>query len=116
MTRHFQAVAAADGCRRRSVLARDWGLKIPFTTGWYKQLLSSYIHMCAESTNSKAIGGKCCALNADGSGGVDTNKGGGERCGYCFSGKCTEDGNRMLFLLENYMGNYSHGHPREIFF
>ncbi|KAH8653535.1 hypothetical protein BX600DRAFT_501124 [Xylariales sp. PMI_506] len=39
-------------------------------------------HNCGNS------GGKCCALNADGSGGINVNQGGGENCGYCFSGKC----------------------------
>lgn len=33
--------------------------------------------------------GKCCAKNSDGTGGIDVNKGGGETCGYCFSGKCS---------------------------
>ncbi|KAE8375566.1 hypothetical protein BDV26DRAFT_13045 [Aspergillus bertholletiae] len=41
-------------------------------------------HNC--KTKSK---GKCCATNSDGSGGIDVNKGGGEKCGYCFSGKCS---------------------------
>ncbi|KAF7622467.1 hypothetical protein F9C07_8484 [Aspergillus flavus] len=33
--------------------------------------------------------GKCCAKNSDGTGGIDVNKGGGETCGYYFSGKCS---------------------------
>ncbi|KAE8391178.1 hypothetical protein BDV23DRAFT_171773 [Aspergillus alliaceus] len=41
-------------------------------------------HNCASKNN-----GKCCAKNKDGSGGIDVNKGGGENCGYCFSGKCS---------------------------
>ncbi|KAM4062091.1 hypothetical protein HRG_008943 [Hirsutella rhossiliensis] len=33
--------------------------------------------------------GKCCAINKDGSGGMDVKKGlGREDCGYCFGGKC----------------------------
>ncbi|KAK5994750.1 hypothetical protein PT974_03133 [Cladobotryum mycophilum] len=39
--------------------------------------------------NCNNSGGKCCATNADGSGGMDISKGlGREDCGYCFSAKC----------------------------
>lgn len=39
---------------------------------------------------SKNSGGKCCATNSDGSGGIDVKNGiGREDCGYCFSGKCS---------------------------
>ncbi|KAI9704132.1 MAG: hypothetical protein M1836_006993 [Candelina mexicana] len=37
--------------------------------------------------NCSNQGGKCCALNADGSGGLPAT-GNGEDCGYCYSGKC----------------------------
>ncbi|KAL1853742.1 hypothetical protein Plec18167_005049 [Paecilomyces lecythidis] len=40
--------------------------------------------------NCKNSGGKCCASNSDGSGGLDVKNGlGREDCGYCFSGKCS---------------------------
>ncbi|MCJ1240989.1 hypothetical protein MMC14_008993 [Varicellaria rhodocarpa] len=39
--------------------------------------------------NCGNAGGKCCALNKDGSGGIALSDGAGrEDCGYCFSGKC----------------------------
>ncbi|KAI9832623.1 MAG: hypothetical protein M1826_001573 [Phylliscum demangeonii] len=39
--------------------------------------------------NCKNSGGKCCALDADGSKGINVDLGGGsEDCGFCFSGKC----------------------------
>ncbi|POR32482.1 Uncharacterized protein TPAR_07312 [Tolypocladium paradoxum] len=39
--------------------------------------------------NCKNGDGKCCAKNADGTGGIDVKDGlGREDCGYCFSGKC----------------------------
>ncbi|KAI1084544.1 hypothetical protein F5B20DRAFT_522095 [Whalleya microplaca] len=42
--------------------------------------------------NCKNSGGRCCALQRNGSGGLDVDKGrGGEDCGYCFSGKCKRE-------------------------
>ncbi|KYK57405.1 hypothetical protein DCS_04414 [Drechmeria coniospora] len=39
--------------------------------------------------NCKDKGGKCCAKNANGSGGRNVKDGiGREDCGYCFSGQC----------------------------
>ncbi|OGM41689.1 hypothetical protein ABOM_009883 [Aspergillus bombycis] len=54
------------------------------TCGGKKLATQNSFHNCKTITK-----GKCCAKNSDGSGGIDVNKGGGENCGYCFSGKCS---------------------------
>ncbi|KAF7595483.1 hypothetical protein BBP40_005819 [Aspergillus hancockii] len=52
--------------------------------GGKKLAKQNSFHNCSGKTK-----GKCCAKNSDGSGGIDVNKGGGENCGYCFSGTCS---------------------------